>query len=438
MRIFEIILSCLPIIVIVLRVFQHLPTLQKGLIVAIIPILLLHSFLEGPRWQMSLTYLVILVLICSIFFKSFENNTFKWITLLLAFIGILISIILSCILPIFNLPNVRGPYQVIAMNEKTEHDLSYKIWIPSNNKSVKKKSKYLNDIKDIQGLMGMPSFVFGHLKLVKTNSNVSNKSVINKKLPLIIYSHGASSTYIDNTALLEEITSYGYITVAINHNFSFEKYGIDESLARSVNANHQKSLIKQLIQKVIPNQIHNYKNTLSHLKSKYSDQIDFDNIILMGHSLGGTTATSAANEIIHTKGIINMDGPVDSSKSIHMPFLYLSSFSPNQNDDELSKFKVPPAFYRDVKSFELDGVKELIENNRKKSYWVRLKTANHLDFTDLPFMFSLMSSPFYNRDRGHRTKSELILSFIRTTLHSKKHTEYLKHPDVEWLSQNTL
>ncbi|WP_136481910.1 alpha/beta hydrolase family protein [Cognatitamlana onchidii] len=443
MRLFEILLALISFIL-VLQSFSAIKIKQPKYILPSITCIffLIHLFYEGMRWQMSLIYLILFCTILALLFNlKIRNKIVKWIVFFFCVLGIVISYTLSYLIPIFSLPKTNGKFTIVTLNQTTSSDLEYKIWLPTKQDLNSLKSNYhQSPSNDLDGLMGMPGFIFSHLKLVKTNAFQGNETIkTENKKPLILYSHGASSTEVDNTALIEELVSHGYVVAAVNHKFSFKQYGLDINDAKKIEIEAQKTLINQLIKKAVPNQVSHYKAIIHELKLSYPNQIDFNNIVLIGHSLGGATACSGALEIKNVKAVVNMDGPIDLkiTSNFSLPLLYFSSFSPDLSEDELKKLQVPPSFYKGVKKYELEAVQELFNNNRDEKYWARFKNANHLDFTDIPYMIPMMSAPNYDKVRGHELKTKIILSFIAKQLNGSHKNIVVMDASLEWIKPTT-
>lgn len=402
-------------------------------------LLILHFAVEGVRWQMAFVYCIIVSLILSyLFHLKIANKIMKWVAFSFCIIGIFIFLVLSSALPVFTIPKTTGTFQVSSSVNVTNEGLRYKIFSPIKPTVLTNKYlPYLDKSVTLNGVMGMPSFVFSHLQLVKSNS-LATKETNQIKQPLVMYSHGANSSFIDNTALLEEITSQGYVVVAIDHDFNFDKYTIDSKETRKLDTNVQKRLINQLVNRVVPAQVNHYHQVIEHLKLLHSSKIDFENIGLIGHSLGGSTASNGALKIENVKGVINMDGPIDSkiTSNYTIPLLYLSSFSPNLSDEELKNLRVAPTFYRSVKKYELEAVQQLFSQNTNEKFWIRFKHANHLDFTDMPYIFPLMSAPDYKKKRGHRLKSKIITSFLNKKLKGANKDIFISDKSIEWIKKD--
>ncbi len=439
MRVFEIILICIAVVWISQTIFKF-DNFAKGLAMLSFFAIAGHLIFEGFRWQMLPVYLVLVCfLIGFVLNLKIQAMWVKWSLWTICLIAIVISSLLSYLIPVFKVPSIKGKFEIVSVDEVTNQGIKYKLWLPLSQKmeqTSRKKDRYLSgSSKSLSGIMGMPGFLFSHLKLVRTNANEMAEGLQISKQPLIIYSHGASSTHLDNTILLEKLASAGYAVMSVDHDFTFEKYGIDKNQAKKIEIEAQTDLIDQLIDEVVPHQAEHYYHTIRHLQKTRSEEIDFSKIGLMGHSLGGTTAVTAGVMVPNAKAAINLDGPIDPSfaQGFDLPLLYMSSFSPYLEDEELEKKRVPAEFYRGVKSYELKTIESVYEQNLSERYWLRFKEANHLDFTDVPYIIPFMSAPKYERERGNQIKSEIILNFLDRTIKGKRVKVKLENEDIDWL-----
>ncbi|UII77793.1 hypothetical protein LV716_08490 [Flagellimonas sp. HMM57] len=405
----------------------------------------LHYYLEGIRWQMFFVYGISIVLIV-VNVNRWKNTIFRKVILIMTLLFILVSGTVSILVPVFEFPELVSKYRVGTYNltlkdTKGKHrDILVKFWFPASQETIE-RSKYLqNRERSLDGLMGMPNFVFGHLSLVETAAYYTMEVIEGAaKFPLVIYSHGAASTNLDNTALLQEIAGNGYVVMAIDHNFSFERYGLDKSNATTLTFKAQKKFIQDLVQKVVPNQVDDILVSLQNIKNNdffLANHINFDQVVLMGHSLGGTTATVAGLEDKNIKSVINVDGPISltSIETFDVPLLYISSFSPTLPDEELEEKNLPNVkLYQKIKKLELDGVKKIMEENFEKSHWVRFKNAGHMDFTDLPYIVPTMATKGYDKKEGHALKSKVIIDFLNFSVKESHNFIKEKNHSLEWI-----
>lgn len=422
MRRNEIILVGLTTLVLIFGYFFRYSFLTNSLFLKIGAVFaLLNYFRTKARWQLFPVYIVATLIVLlwlpetQIFSRGGEI-AFGVVGLALT----LTSVFLTLLTPLFQLPVLSGKYSVGRINfirELPQEDqLKMTLWFPAEGQPQAPFLPYHpKPSRAFKGVMGMPGFVFNHLSLVKTHSQKIPAAQIGPPLPLIVYSHGAMSSYVDNTAMVEELASHGYFVLSLHHQFSFEKYGLDGKSARQYDAAVQKQLILDLLEKAVPAQAKHHAIAVKALRSdkELSKLIDWDNCGAIGHSLGGATVTEASLNSMY-KATVNMDGPVPrrAVNDLSTPFLYLSSFSPELPDEKLKAKRVKPDFYREVKQYELETVRALFRNSNPEQRWIRFPNTGHLDFTDLPFMVPMLKTKGYQSIPGHIARTNAILDFF--------------------------
>lgn len=154
-------------------------------------------------------------------------------------IVLLMTVLIFFLLPFFNLPKPKGKYEIgtkyftlddssrtdLFSNDSTNIRRLYsQIWYPAQIIGDVKQEMYIPNAKKFskvfaksQGIPWIP-FILNHLGRTKTNSFLDAQIIsTNKKFPVIIFSHGLGQFYKFNTILIEELTSHGYLVVAITH-----------------------------------------------------------------------------------------------------------------------------------------------------------------------------------------------------------------------------
>ena len=445
MRLFETITIILLLIFLIGGFYKMHSNAKKAILIGLIFMLVSHITLEGIRWQLSIAYLLSCAIIANYFFKISVRQ--KWLRrtfIIISMLLIVVSALVGYLVPVFKLPPIEGNYAVgttihaIDIKEKKPDRIEMKAWYPIDQAGASKDVYCEKPSTKFDGLMGMPGFLFSHLNLVSTGGykNASTKS-ISTKFPLVIYAHGAASINLDNTALLQEIASNGYIVVSLDFDFSFEKYELSLKEASTLELDAQKRFMAKLMKRVVPIQSNKIIAVVNQLKTEnllFVQNIDFEKTAFIGHSLGGTTCTSIdANKLTPT-AIINIDGPMPPNSTISCPFLYISSYSPDLPDKDLEEKGLPDAdFYRKVKKYELENVTKFFERNDSVRHWVRFTNAGHLDFTDIPFMIPLMASKGYEKEKGHQLKCQVMLNFLNCYLKKENNLSKIDEYSIKWL-----
>jgi len=198
---------------------------------------------EGYRWQMVPAY----ALATLIFIATFRNLKIavislsdkemqdrKWIRITGAILSLFLFIVSSALpilIPVLVLPDPTGTYAIgtqylfLTGNGK---EISAQVWypaalIPPNTEpepywvNADELSKIFT--KRVSLLMSLPSYWLTHYSLTKTHSYLDAPISNDKNLfPVVVYSHGFFfGINNDNTALMEELASHGYIAFGIAH-----------------------------------------------------------------------------------------------------------------------------------------------------------------------------------------------------------------------------
>ena len=208
-------------------------------------VVFLHALFEGIRWQMIPAYLLTLLFILqSVRLLKRQHNLSayqdrKWLRVVGAVCSILllmVSTLLSSILPVFDLPEPTGSYQVgttafmledskreeiITEDPDDQRKLMVRAWYPSQdlNSSVN-QMKYMHpyEAEYFAKKYGLPAFTLNHLKHIETfvyeDLMVSDQQTT---FPVLLFSHGYNVAPATYAAFLTEIASHGYIIFAVNH-----------------------------------------------------------------------------------------------------------------------------------------------------------------------------------------------------------------------------
>ena len=264
-------------------------------------------------------------------------------------------------------------------------------------------------------------FLFRKLINIKTNSikkaMPSNSSVF----PLIIFSHGLGGNRTQNTIMIEELVSHGYVVIAIEHaydaNISIFNNGDIADYRSGINyqRRHSEELtpeefwairLPQL--KTRAKDVHFVLNQIEsgNFPEELVKIIDLDNVGVFGHSFGGATSIYSAYSDDRIDACVNLDGwmvvvPDEIiSNGIGKGFMYIGQ---KQWDEELN--------YKKLDRF--------IESNTNSSKILIPKTT-HYDFSDTPHMSKaaklLKKSGRLNSQGLKNILNELIVSFFNRNL----------------------
>ncbi|HOY78134.1 MAG TPA: hypothetical protein PLN33_10025 [Hyphomonadaceae bacterium] len=163
-----------------------------------------------------------------------------WLTGIPIAVGLAATVALIHEFPINPLPRPSGEYPVgvrtfeiddtsrpgvFAAKPDEPRRLLVRVWYPAGDVSGLKPAPYFTPLEtkstaqSIGALVGFPPF-FTYVRHVATNSYTDAPLLPGAtNLPVIIYSHGYTSHLAQNTVLMEELASHGYIAYSIQHTY---------------------------------------------------------------------------------------------------------------------------------------------------------------------------------------------------------------------------
>lgn len=281
------------------------------------------------------------------------------------------------------------------------------IWYPSDQDSGI-KSKYLpqdwleavNDRKSF-----ISNFFIRDLAKVQTNSfqspTISHK---NLKYPVIIFRGGLSTLAPEYSSLCENWASHGYIVIGIDAPKLSRVYLMADGEVVERSDENNPELYPETVEnfdKMIPRMADewanlatisiNYMDSLSQIST--SEQIykkmDFENISMIGHSLGGTAALQFSIQDNRCKFAVNIDGLY--TKSIAKKGLNKNTLLIIADHSDESETSEP--LDKEIRS----NLRSLIKNTPDSLISIEnLNNANHFNFSD-----------------GAVTKSHLLMAVLR-------------------------
>lgn len=397
MRLFESILLLTLVALIYQLVFSKRKDKQPMhfLIFALI-LVVIHFMFEGYRWQMVPAYMSfgILYLRVKIGELKFTQrfNKFTW------GLWVLFTVCLPVVSPVFDLPEPTGPFPIGTKiyhwvdhsrpewftsedeNPNDVRELVVQVWYPAK-KVTGKPMPYLDHLnlrtKALGAAGGVPGFLSSHINLVETHSYLNTTAVSGKQFPLLILSHGITGFRQIHTALIEELTSHGYIVAVPDHTYDCNLTIFPDGHTadyRSDITGHPDSV--NIRRKQLNTRTADVRFILDKLldDDEINKLFDSDNVGVLGHSYGGSTAIQTAYEDNRFKAALTLDSwmnPVPEyiiEKGIHQPFLYLGR--PRWND---SNYPTSPA-----------RLMRFLDNLKGVGMHYTLQGSRHLDFSDIP------------------------------------------------------
>jgi len=417
MRLLEIITS------IILTIYLLWPFTgnKRPIIIKVLPALALfviaiHAFIEGVRWQMVPLYAfaaVTFLLSIPAFFGVAHNETQEKqpLRVFLSLSLLALATALPILLPVPNIPNPSGPYQVgTYINELTDtarkelysdkdeaRRFQIQIWYPSEITPTDERAHWMARA-DIyapaisEDILDLPSFFLDHLGLVKVPAyKNSTIAPTDEGFPIILFSHGWNGFNAQNTGQALELASHGYVVVGVQHTYGavitvFEDGTIAKNNPDALPSGAPDDEYEQAADLLGDQWAGDMSFTLDFLEgrnnntnSPFYGSLDLSRVGVYGHSTGGGAAIQFCGSDPRCKALIGLD-----------PFMRPVSYE--VLDDGVSQ----PSFFMFSQVWADDAVSlnnKLFDpffSNSAETYGaVYIEGTAHYDFSDLPLLSPL-------------------------------------------------
>ncbi len=439
MRFLEVLILVSLFIGLVLRLLPQKKWMNRLNYLSSISIILIviHLLLEGYRWQMVPVYVTATVLFLFSLKKllikgvkevSKRKRVLGIICTSLSIFILIITTSLLVLMPVTDLPEPCGIYLVgtknfrlsdtnrpetFTENPDDNRELLIKSWYPADPEEESIRNSYWENPQLYGSLlaknMGMPKFLFNHMEYINTNSyGDAPLSSVKESYPVLIFSHGYLGTISQNTILMEELASQGYIVFSIAHTYqnivsifpdgevvpyseehiSYLKTLYDDALLSlfqeyrdSSDEEEKKKLFAQYVSKnplvesfdiwvddtlFVMDEL----EIINQTDSSFSGKMDLSRLGLLGHSFGGAVASRISILDNRCKAAINMDGTQYG----------------DIKEDEISSGAVMFMYNRNS-----DDMNSIVYNNFIKSiYTATITNSEHYDYSDFTYLFPLL------------------------------------------------
>lgn len=278
-----------------------------------------------------------------------------------------------------------------------------------------------------------------------SDKSLQKDKAANKKMPLVIFSHGAFGYRMSNYSTFQELASNGYIVASIDHTYHAFMTKQEDGETIIANIDFMNSAMQaqngdlgaketyELEQEWMKLRTEDMTFVLDYIKDRaVSDtadavfkRIDLDHIGALGHSLGGATAAQIGREDDDVDAVIVVDGTMmgeiigfENGKEIVTDVPYPKPLMNLYNESH----------YQEAMQLKADYPNYNAEKNGLDAYSVVIKGTGHMNFTDLPIVSPFLSGLLETGDvevnvdarECIETTNEIILDFFNRYLKSSK------------------
>ena len=358
---------------------------------------------------------------------------------LLIYISLFLFSSCSLILNFRDLPKPEGQYIIgtdVFTWEDTYRDewftkdkidtrkIVVQIWYPASEKSdsLYPYMDYADlRVESISQRIGKNKGFIKPATQVRTNTYYKAKP-IDKKFPLILFSHGLGGYKTQNLINIESLVSQGYIVVAPDHTYDATITIFDDGTTIGFEAGLPDDVTPEEFWATRIPQINTRASDMSFLIDRLQtmkdynlyNSIDFKKIGIFGHSFGGATSVVSSWNDTRISACLNLDGwfvpVVDEiiNTGLKIPFCYIGQES----------WENTPLNYPKLNTF--------YKNCSDDTYILKIKKTHHFDYADMPYFSSIgrMVSSGKNVDKYFTIRlSDMITGFFN---------EYLKNQPYDW------
>lgn len=374
--------------------------------------LVLHIILEGYRWQMLPAYLLVVVLALLTFVsillpqRPVKSHALRVSGGALALLWLMLSIALPYALPVPRPKAPTGPYAVgtrsvhlvddsrpeIFSEQVTHRELMVQVWYPAQIEADSERAPFIERV-DVAGpaiarRLDLPPFIFGHLNLVRTAAYLDVPPAAGGPFPLLIFSHGLRGLRAQNTSLMQELASHGYVVAAIDHPYAnvltafpdgrIAFYDQESVMPPEMTVTQAGArLVDVWAQDIdfVAQELSEWSRLTDHLLHR---QIDASRLGLLGHSTGGGAAIQACAAIEDCDGALALDGWIEPVA----PAVLQSSYEPT-----LMLISAPDWLGANNRALG----ERLYEQQQGEGYLLTVEGTVHFDYTDIPLMSPMTS-----------------------------------------------
>jgi len=385
---------------------------------------LLQVALEGWRWQLIPLYLLaaatpLIALLCR------NKLSVRWVRLAagVSFTGVVFGVVVlaAWALPVITLPAPTGPYAVGVLDRElvdTTRDrrLMATVWYPAAATGDPTPLTHEPDalMAGLEYLTGLPGMVFQHMRYITVGASDGAPIVDGEPpLPVLVFSHGLVGTRLQNASMLQELASWGYLVLALDHTdaaavtvfpdgetrfYDEARFGIAPDDAASTGA-----IDTHMFPVWVADQRFAFDTLEAWAESDplFAGKLNLDELGAFGHSFGGATSLEVCRIDPRCRAAADLDGGLYGAmveQPASRPMLLMTSASSSR--DEMATVEWRSAVAR----------------AQGPAFWLELPGSSHLSFTDMELLSPLLPPSGFDPRAGLAQVNHDLRVFFDTYL----------------------
>lgn len=418
-----------------------------------LPVLIagLHLAAEGWRIQMTPLYMLAAVMLVTWLpaLLRHEVTLQRRRSILVSSVSmimlVLCGVLAGWLLPVVTLPQPTGPYKVgivdrELVDQKRGRRLMVSVWYPAAQGGTPAPLTHHSDevTTALGNLSGLPGVLFQQLRYFKlTASEGAPMLAEHAPFPILVFSHGMVGLRLQNSSTLQELASWGYVVVALDHTdaasvtvfpdgeahfYNLERFGITAADGEPDHALMDERVFPVWVadQRFVYDMIETWTMNDPMLAGK----LDVTHMGSFGHSFGGATALEVCRVDIRCDAAVNMDGGLYGNmvtEPTMRPMLLMSSAESGQYTNTVEKWT------------------RTVANANADTYWLEIDGSTHTSFTIMQLLSPLLVPRDFDSRAGLRIVDTYLRAFFDYYLRDVKSTpseSMPEEPNVRWFTQS--
>lgn len=328
-------------------------------------------------------------------------------------------------LPVVTLPEPTGPYPVGVVDRELVdaargRRLMASIWYPASRSGARALlTRYPDEVAEATGdLSGVPGVVFQHLRYstVAASEGVP-VAADGAPFPVLVFSHGMVGLRLQNSPTMQDLASWGYVVVAVDHTdaaavtvfpdgevrrYDMARFGIP------ADTEPNRELVNERVFPVwVADQrfVYDMLETWEAHDTLLAGRLDLAHIGSFGHSFGGATALEVCQVDPRCGAAADLDGGlygVVETQPAVKPLLLMISAASRQNEEAVKRWT------------------NLIEHAKADRYWYGLTGSTHYSFTMLELISPLLVPRGFDPRAGLGTIDQTVRAFFDRYLRGRE------------------
>lgn len=387
-----------------------------------------HLLLEGWRTQMLPLYVLVpLVLVSRLLALLGRGEMLRrrrgvLVSVLLMLIVALGAVLAGWLLPVVTLPEPTGPYPVGIADRELRDDargrrLMVSVWYPAAGSGpAAPLTRYPEQAATaLADFFGLPAPLLQHLRYFMVAAHADAPIAADgAPFPVLVFSHGLGGLRLQNSSTLQELASWGYVIVAIDHTdaaavtvfpdgesrfFNLELFGITPE-AYADPAQHDTLLNSNLFPVWVADQrfVYDVLDTWAISDPLLAGKLDLARTGSFGHSFGGATALEVCRVDARCRAAVNMDGGLYGdivSQPAVRPLLLMTS------SGTASRY---PEVYQTWQ--------QMVAAARDSAYWLELPNSTHYSYTVSQLLSPVLVPRNFDPRAGLAVVDRLLRAFF--------------------------